>query len=403
MSMSIPIQQGWKLRVLSGTSIGQEFNLQQCRYVLGSQPGADIVIPLTGIAPRHVIINVCSDHVRVDDCSGGRGMEVNGRRVYSARLAPGDPVTVAGFSFEFRNPAVAIAKAPRGGTAPVLAWLQQLALWQRVGIITFAIATALYILLATTQVITLVPVTLLAMSAVVPATVLSYIVPTYDKTGISFQTLTITFLLGATVGVICAVIGIETGALLGGAMAVAPIFAGIYEEPAKLLGTAWRWRHPTYDRPMDGLILGTVSGLGFAVAETAGYGLATMVNKDGSMSSLLYLMVIRGIGSPFAHGLWSGILAAAFWQCGRDLKRAFKSRVFGIAALWAVGMHALWNSSSLFAGAPQPSQEGPGGPSQALWAAGHGPGGLGYGCMVLSGLLSLREYRRLLQRNGYRT
>jgi hypothetical protein len=155
---------------------------------------------------------------------------------------------------------------------------------------------------------------------------------------------------------------------------------------------------------MDGLILGTVSGLGFAVAETAGYGLAAMMGPRGeSMSALLYLMVIRGIGSPFGHGLWSGILAAAFWQCGRDLKRAFRSRVFGIAALWAVGMHALWNSSSLFVERPRASQEEHVAPTQSLWASGRGYGGLGYSGMILSGLLSLREYRRLLQRNGYRT
>jgi RsiW-degrading membrane proteinase PrsW (M82 family) len=87
-------------------------------------------------------------------------------------------------------------------------------------------------------------------------------------------------------------------------------------------------------------------------------------------------MVIRGISSPFGHGLWSGILAAAFWQNGRDLKRAVHSKSFGIACLWAVGLHGLWNASVF--------------------------GGFGYGCTILSAVLSVREYRKLLANKGYR-
>jgi RsiW-degrading membrane proteinase PrsW (M82 family) len=202
-------------------------------------------------------------------------------------------------------------------------------------------------------------------------------VPRYDTTGISFQTLTITFLLGGTVGIISAMFGfllkdMLLGGLLGGAM-----FAGLAEEPGKLLGTAWRWRHPAYDRPMDGLILGTVSGFGFAVFESAGYGFATLARGQG-LEGVLTIMLIRGAASPFGHGLWSGILAAAFWQCGRDLRRAVRSRVFGIAALWAVGLHALWNAGATMKG-------------------------FTFTCMILSAMLSVREYRRLLDRKGYRT
>jgi RsiW-degrading membrane proteinase PrsW (M82 family) len=372
---SIPIQPGWKLRVLSGTSIGKEFDLQQRRYVLGSQTGADIVIPAPGIAPRHVAIDVRSDHVQIDDCSGGLGIQVHGRRVLSARLAPGDPVTVGTFSFEFRNPAVPTTAAlPKSG---LLLKLATLPLWKQAGIITFAIAATMFILLKTTGAPTLVPVTLLAMSAVVPATVLCYIVPKYDTTGISFQTLTLTFLAGGTVGVIAAVINFKVGAAISGGLLMLPVFAGFAEEPAKLLATAWRWRHPVYDRPMDGLILGTVSGFGFAVFETAGYGFATLAG-GGQLSDLLDIMLLRGATAPFGHGLWSGILAAGFWQCGRDVRRAVRSREFWIAAGLAVGLHALWNASTLLTG-------------------------FGFTCVVLSGLLSLHEYRKLLLRRGYRT
>jgi RsiW-degrading membrane proteinase PrsW (M82 family) len=160
-----------------------------------------------------------------------------------------------------------------------------------------------------------------------------------------------------------------------------PIFAGFYEEPAKFFATAWRWRHPRYDRPIDGLILGTVSGFGFAVFETAGYGFTAWLHDvlaDRASTSLLYVMVIRSVSSPFGHGLWSGMIAAAFWQNGRDLKRAIQARSFQIACLWAIGLHALWNASAL-------------------------PRGFGFGFIILSAVLSVREYRKLLANKGYRT
>src|SRR5579871_5237989 len=145
---SIPIQAGWKLRVLSGRSIGKEFDLRPGRYVLGSGP-VDISIPAPGIAPRHLNIDVRSDHVHIDDCSGGLGVHVRGARVSSARLAPGDPVTVGTFSFEFRNPG--LTAAPRPTTPTPLTRLAALPLYARVGVISFAVAAALFVALALTK------------------------------------------------------------------------------------------------------------------------------------------------------------------------------------------------------------------------------------------------------------
>src|SRR5262249_8961029 len=156
---------------------------------------------------------------------------------------------------------------------------------------------------------------------------------------------------------------------------VLPVFAGLYEEPAKFVATSWRWQHPRYDRPMDGLILGTVSGFGFAVFETAGYGFMALATRG--FDNLLYIMVMPGISSAFGHGRWTGIVAAAFWQHGRNLRRAAHSKSFWIACLWAVGLHALWNAS-------------------ALLSTG------GYALVILSAILSVHEYRRLLLNKGYR-
>ena len=146
---------------------------------------------------------------------------------------------------------------------------------------------------------------------------------------------------------------------------------------------------------MDGLIIGTVAGFGFAVVETAGYGLCALLEGDSlkmGLEGLLLTMVVRGLTSPFCHGLWTGILAAAFWQSGRSLKRAFRSKVFWVGAAWAVGLHALWNGSSMLT-EPDAHSVGCG---TLLFI------GLGYALMLVTAALSVWQYRGLLLHNGYR-
>src|SRR5262249_52237020 len=64
----------------------------------------------------------------------------------------------------------------------------------------------------------------------------------------------------------------------------------------------------------------------------------------GGLAAVLEVISLRSICSPFAHGLWSGILAAAFWANGRNWSRAVRSKEFWASAGIAVGLHALWNS-----------------------------------------------------------
>lgn len=303
---------------------------------------------------------------------------VNGQASQSANLFSGDRIRVGDFEFQLINPNVPARAVPASASSSGLSamWAQLQALfmkrerWQRVGAVTFAVALTLFGLEAATGNPNLVPVTLLSMSLVVPSIVIFFLLDRYDQTGISLRTLSLTFLAGGTIGIIVTIFTAEAGGLVTGGLLLAPLFAGLYEEPAKLLATSWRWKHPAYDRPMDGLILGVVSGLGFAVFESAGYGLQALLR--GGQAELLWVMLVRGLTSPFGHGLWSGIVAAAFWQSGRDLRVAVKNRQFQMAVLWAIGLHAVWN-------------------------AGLAPG------IAISAYFSVREFRRLLTNRGYRS
>jgi len=377
MNVSIPIQAGWRLRVLTGSSRGHEYNLANNQYVIGNKSPSSIVVPHSSIADQHVQLDVRSDRVEMRPFRSGLTILVNGQPSSATRLYPGDRLGIGDFEFQLINPAAPQRPPSPVSTGAVSArWAQFLAIftkwerWKKVGAVTIPVALILYILFYATRNPNLVPVTLFALSLPIPSIVIFYLLDRYDKTGISSQTLAITFLAGGTLGIILTVVTAEFAGIATGGLLLVPIFAGLYEEPAKLLATSWRWRHPVYDRPMDGLILGVVSGSGFSVFESAGYGLQALLT--GGRGDMLTLMIQRGMLSPFGHGLWTGILAAAFWQCGRDLPTAIKKRPFQMAFLWAIGLHALWNCGSILG-------------------------------IAISATLSLREFRRLLANQGYRS
>src|SRR5262249_13680971 len=327
------------------------------------------------------------DYIELHDCSGGRGLLVNDRRVRNARVVPGDHVAVGAFKFTFSNPNYTpppLAASPNSPVQKLLA----LPLYLRVGAIRLTVAGLLYLLLVVSDNPNLVPVTLLAMAAAIPLPAICYLIDRYDGKRLSFYTLAITFVSGGTIGIIAAMIGFMGAGVATCGLIFFPIFAGLLEEPAKLLATAWRWRHPGYDRPIDGLLLGAGSGFGFAAFETARYGFTAMQDaQEKGLSEVLQIMVLRGLSGPFGHPIWSGILAAAFWQCGRNLRRAVHSRTFQVAFLWAVGLHAVWNASAL---------------GEVLKGVSEGLQVLFLGFIVLSAIAGVWEFRRLLANKGYR-
>jgi len=373
MSWSVPIQAGWKLRVLSGSSLGKEYPLGIGSYILGSDPSAAIRIPDPNIAPRHLTLNVRADHVDLQCGTSGSIVLVNDRSVTASQIRTGDRVQIGNFQFELVNPAV----SPATKLTLFDFWASKLAIcpvYQRIAIVMGPLTLLLALLLVGSRNPNLFPVTLFAMSAFVPAVMIAFLIERYDRTKLSFHTLAITFLLGGSLGlVVTMVIGGVAGTLTGGLLLL-PIFAGVWEEPAKLMATSWRWRHPRYDRPMDGLILGTVAGLGFAVFETAGFGFQALL--DGGIERLLVVLVMRGLLAPFGHGLWSGLLAAAFWTCGRDVHRAAASKPFWKAVAMVIGLHALWNAGGAY--------------SAISWIF-----------TLLSAGISFDLYRRILARDGY--
>jgi protease PrsW len=122
--------------------------------------------------------------------------------------------------------------------------------------------------------------------------------------------------------------------------------AGIVEEPGKLIALILVLNVPKYSYTLNGLLFGAAIGTGFASFESAGYALRILLNSF-SADAMLDNILLRGILSPFAHIVWTGMSAAMLWKIKGSsefkiemLKDRRFLKIFGISIL----LHMLWNS-----------------------------------------------------------
>lgn len=331
---------GWRLRVTRGPLAGLEHPLPGGAHRLGRGPGATIVIPDPSLEPEHLALRVTDNFIEVRNLARVSDLYVGGRAVGHGCLDSGSEFETSALAFKVVN------AAQEGRATASASWTRWMPTYVKVGLTTSLLAGLLFVLLALAPFYTLVPVTLFTMSAVIPATVMCYLDEKHNRGTVSYRTLGGTFLLGGTLGIVSTFLVQIPTAIFMGIGALAPLFAALFEEPAKLIATSWRWRHPAYDKPMDGLMIGTMSGFGFAVFETAGYGFASLM-EGGGLAGLFAIQVLRGVLAPFGHGLWSGIVCAAFWECNRRVFWALFDLRFLQALATAIFLHGLWNSGSL--------------------------------------------------------
>ena len=138
--------------------------------------------------------------------------------------------------------------------------------------------------------------------------------------------------------------------------------AGLAEELLKALpifAMSWftqklkpSWREKVgVTEPLDGIMLGAASGLGFTLLETLGQYVPNLVGNVsqelgagvGELSGL-QLLIPRIVGSVFGHMAYSGYFGYYIGLSNLKPKRRWQFLWTGY--LISAGIHALWNSSS---------------------------------------------------------
>ena len=125
--------------------------------------------------------------------------------------------------------------------------------------------------------------------------------------------------------------------------------AGIGEEVAKLLVVYWILkRNRAYPYVLNGLLVGAAVGAGFAIFETAGYCMASLLGGDNTWlgKDSMYVLALRNFLAPGGHVVWAAISGAALLFAARREPISagmFRRKVFLGAFLVSVGLHVLWD------------------------------------------------------------
>src|SRR5947209_5436715 len=187
--------------------------------------------------------------------------------------------------------------------------------WLRALLIGLGLFIATTIVLVLTGNPNLYPTVILIGNFLVPVVFVAFLYDHQHFSSLSLDTVAISFCIGGILGVLGASI-IESlllpvasnptaGLTLSGAFLV-----GLIEEACKIVAVAFLARRMRHTSQMDGLLLGGAVGMGFAALESTGYAFTAFLLSNGHISASIAVTVIRGLFSPFGHGVWTGILGA---------------------------------------------------------------------------------------------
>ena len=102
--------------------------------------------------------------------------------------------------------------------------------------------------------------------------------------------------------------------------------------------------------PFDGLVVGSLVGLGFQISEDISYAFIGAANAFGDVGAAWGTIFTRTLVSIPSHWMFSGIFGAGLvWFVGRPDVPARKGLGAGLM-LTAMLMHGLWNASGAIAG-----------------------------------------------------
>jgi len=116
----------------------------------------------------------------------------------------------------------------------------------------------------------------------------------------------------------------------------------------RLLRSPWREKIGVWE-PLDGILLGTASAVGFTILETVGQYVPNIINNvtlqyGEGVGELfgLQLLIPRILGSAAGHMAYSGYLG---YFIGLSALKPSKSlAILGVGYITASALHALWNA-----------------------------------------------------------
>lgn len=194
--------------------------------------------------------------------------------------------------------------------------------------------------------------TIAAIAAVIPVPMYLFAILQLDRFEREpWQVLTAAFLWGALVATfISAILNSLIGAIINSAVGeglgdviTASAVAPVVEETAKgfaILLLLWIVRSE-FDNVLDGIVYGSLIGLGFAMTENILY-FGRQYQEQGIVGVGI-LFYLRSLLGGFGHALYTGTTGAAVGLARESTNRILKAVLPPIGYILAVFQHAAWN------------------------------------------------------------
>ncbi len=218
--------------------------------------------------------------------------------------------------------------------------------WWAVFLIGLVMWVAAFAVARLTHNIILLPTIVLIGSFVVPVTAVVWYLDHDPSPALSPRRILVAFIIAGVFGVLGASL-LEYWLVSIGFLGALEV--GLIEEAVKgvfIVVVALGIR-PFHVR--DGMVLGATIGFGFAALESSGYALASLFVVQGgqlylSLTSVVITELIRGVLSPFGHGMWSAILGGAIFAAAARHGRLRFSWTVLVAYLVVSVLHGAFDS-----------------------------------------------------------
>jgi RsiW-degrading membrane proteinase PrsW (M82 family) len=214
--------------------------------------------------------------------------------------------------------------------------------WLQIFIVGLTLWVASLAITLLTANVNLVPTLILLGSFLVPVTFVAWSFERWKDQHVTAELIVTAFVLGGLLGVLGAAV-LEAYILEPSPLLFLGV--GLIEEAVKLGALVLVTRRLPRRHARDGFVLGAAVGFGFAAFETAGYAFNALLTVRGlSLTGLVDTELLRGVLTPFGHGLWTAILGGVLFREARDGRFRFTGALLGMY-LWVSLLHALWDYS----------------------------------------------------------
>jgi len=88
------------LVTMSGTTAGNEYEIDRDRMRIGRGPGVELAFADTTMSREHAAFEIMDDAIRVRDLGSTNGVQVNGAAVLQSELKHGDRISLGEHEFQ---------------------------------------------------------------------------------------------------------------------------------------------------------------------------------------------------------------------------------------------------------------------------------------------------------------